>query len=978
MDAILSTPNVRRGACAALVLGLVVALAPQAAMGADDSRADPGMASVSALQWPLAFEPNRGQADARVEFTSRGARYALFLGAGEATFALRAPASSEGQVVRMRLVGADPEAKGEGQDELASRSHYLRGRDPSRWTRDVPNYGQVRYRGVYPGIDLVYYGNQRQLEYDLVLAPGADPRAVQLAFDGVEALEVDGAGDLVLVTGAGRLVQRAPVIYQQDGDARTRIDGRYVLGDEGRVAIEVAAYDASRALVIDPVLVYSTYLGGSSIDGASSIAVDAAGNAYVAGSTLSADFPVSAGAAFPIARGDFDVFIAKLDANGSGLVYSTYLGGSGRDRLNAMALDVAGNVYVAGQTESLDFPVVNALQSAYGGGFTDGFAAKLDPSGSTLLYGTYLGGSGGEDVRGIAVDSSARAYLTGSTGSVNFPTSPGAFQTTLRGVDDAFVVKLDPALSGAQSLVYATFLGGNNFNLAHPPSILGPDSDRATAIAVDAVGNAHVAGSTLSSDFPVVNAVQPVINDFRDAFVTKLNASGTALVYSTFLGGTQTDEAFSIAVDAAGNAYVTGFAGHDFPVHNALQPTSHQFLTEAFVTKLDASGAFVYSTYLGGPGEDFGFGIAADSQGRAYVTGLTRLGAFPTASPLQGPGGLDDAFVARISPLGSTLDFSTYLGGNQADAGVAIAVDAAGAIYVAGGTESANFPVTAGAFQTAIGSSPFMSDGFVTKISFADGIVGSAGGTVVDDAATGASFSVPANVFAGNVSVTIEAMPSPGVEPPPGFTAGPTTAFVRITLAPNPSPLPAPGATIRLPLTAPLPAGTFMSLYRYDPSTGAFSATGILGRVDAGGTTATFAGVTHFSVFVGFVPAVTPFASFTAKLEAKPTSFELKGEFTLGAASDGIRPPAETVTLEAGTFSATLAAGRFTEDRKGRFKFEGTVGTTRLEIMIRPLGERLYEIAVDAAGAGIGATSPVNVRLAIGNDSGTTSVVPKR
>jgi hypothetical protein len=455
---------------------------------------------------PLAFEANRGQADPRVQFLSRGGGHVLFLTPTEAVLVLTSPAPATkharrladrtGQheaarraALRMTFVGANPTPEVTGLEELPGKAHYFIGNDRAKWRPNIPAFAKVRYDDLWPGIDLVYYGNHRQLEYDLVVRPGADPGRILLGIQGADRLELDSQGDLVLHTSAGRVRHRRPVLYQETNGVRTEIAGAYSLEGPDRLGFQVAAYDRSRPLVIDPVLAYSTYLGGSLGAVGGTIAVDGAGNAYVGGATISADFPTTAGAFDTSYNGGIfegDAFVTKFNPTGSALVYSTYLGGSNDDG-GGIALDAAGNVYLTGETSSTDFPTTpGAFQTAYGGGFTDAFVAKLDPTGSALVYSTYLGGSGRERGIGIARDAAGNAYVTGDTDSVDFPTTAGAFQTAFGGVRDAFVTKLDPA--GA-ALVYSTYLGGS-------------DDDGAWHIAVDLAGTAHVTGGTGSSDFP--------------------------------------------------------------------------------------------------------------------------------------------------------------------------------------------------------------------------------------------------------------------------------------------------------------------------------------------------------------------------------------------------------------------------------------------------------------------------------------------
>src|SRR5216110_1557886 len=500
---------------------------------------------------PLHFEANQGQTHQDVRFLARGAGYSLFLTPTEAALTLtkqvspaRKPAAhgkseprgaATGTALRISFAGANPRPRVTGLEELPGKANYFIGNDPAKWRTNVPTYAKVRYTDLYPRIDLLYYGNQRQLEYDLVVHPGADPTRIVLDIQGADRLQVDAQGDLVLQTTVGPIRQRKPVIYQEIDGVRKDIPGGYVLKGEHQVGYKVAAYDASQPLVIDPILSYSTYLGSSDEEGETRIAVDAAGNAYVAGETVSSNFPTTAGAFQTTFGGGVfsagDAFVTKLNPTGSALVYSTYLGGSSSDAGYGIAVDAAGNAYVTGGTGSTDFPTtIGAFQTTKGGGFRDAFVTKLNPTGSALVYSTYLGGSGDDYGEGIKLDAAGNAYVTGGTGSTVFPTTAGAFQRTFGApvcdgcTSNAFVTKLDPTGS---ALVYATYLGGSG-------------RDGGWGIAVDTLGNAYVTGSTTSStNFPTTTgAFQTTYGGgFGEAFVTKLNPTGSALVYSTYLGG---------------------------------------------------------------------------------------------------------------------------------------------------------------------------------------------------------------------------------------------------------------------------------------------------------------------------------------------------------------------------------------------------------------------------------------------------------
>jgi hypothetical protein len=692
---------------------------------------------------PLTFEPNRGQSDPQVKFLSRGIGHNIFLTPSEAVLSLKGnepvdncrkpeaeiadqvhplPAASHPPshtiALRMKLLGANPNSEMFSLDQAAGTSNYFVGSDPAKWRTGLPASAQVKDRDIYPGIDAVYYGNQQQLETDFLVAPGADPGAIRLEFEGGNDLSLDSSGDLVLGTAAGEIRERKPVAYQEVSGGRRIIPCRYTLYEgqaeskdrepspepenrgrqTRRVGFDVGPYDPTKLLVIDPLMAYSTYLGGSGDDEGTAITVDPAGNAYVVGFTDSTNFPTTAVSQSALGGGLQDAFVAKLNPSGTALVYSTYLGGNGQDNASAVAVDSAGNAYVTGFTGSTDFPVKNAMQPAKNGRF-NAFVAKLNPAGS-LLFSTLLGGSVGDYGSSIAVDQSGSVYIAGVATSPNFP-MVNAVQPTFGGGTDVYVAKLSP--SGA-SLVYSTYLGGSG-------------NDGATGITIDSAGNLYVTGVTTSTDFHTANPLQATHGGgLFDAFVAKLNPSGNQLVYSTYLGGSGEDRGFRIAADAAGNAYVTGDTNStDFPTANASQKSDGGGV-DAFVAKLNPSGSqLVYSTYVGGSGIDCGTAVAVDSAGSAFVTGFTSSLDFPTANPLQQSygGGAFDAFIAVLDPSGASLIYSTYLGADGIDAGLGVAVDASENAYIMGESDSVNFP-TVNPLQPAFGGGA--SDLFVAKM----------------------------------------------------------------------------------------------------------------------------------------------------------------------------------------------------------------------------------------------------------------------
>jgi hypothetical protein len=764
-----------------------------------EDRTVPSTASTAAAygQLPLAFEVNQGQAPSPVDFLARGNGYTLDLTAQDAHLDVG------GMALDLRLIGAYNSAAATGLDPLITKTNYLVGSDPSQYHTNIPNFGRVEYQNIYPGVNLVYYGNQGQLEYDFVVAPGSDPNAIKLSIQGAQSITLDAQGNLVLHTAGSDVIEQAPVVYQNVGGIRQSVAGKFVL-EGNTVGFQVGAYDPTRPLVIDPTLSYATYIGGGgtlATGGAmQAIAVDSTGDAYVTGDS------------------NDEVYVAKLNASGSALVYQTYLGGTAGNGVaqgNGIAIDAAGDAYVSG-LPGANFPTTaNALsQSA-----SKGFVAVLNPTGSGLIYSTYIPGVAlepnvsGTLSGGIAIDSSGNVYVTGPAGA-GFLTTAGAYQSSLGtgATSNAFFAEINPNLSGSASLVYGSYLGGGS-------------TDAGSGVAVDSSGNAYVTGYTSSSNFPTMGAYQTSLKGTYNAFVAKFNPaqSGSAsLVYSTYLGGNGYDGYFpqnlvpdgggvpvsfwtngpAIAVDSSGDAYVAGGTNStNFPITPGAYETSVVSLsngTDAFVTKLNPTGSgLVYSTYLGptSPGSDYwpnaadntkATGIALDSAGNAYVTGLTRSDGFPVTSnaiqsTLSGSlvnigtskhpnwveeNVLADAFVTTLNASGSGLLFSTYYGGTGDDFGLGIALDSAGNTYVDGVTSSDHYPTTAGAYDSTPPFTGHGKSGFVFKI---DPPVELGGST--------AAATATAETSAGSLPRLL--MP---IAPP---DAGPALANVLTTASPN-------------------------------------------------------------------------------------------------------------------------------------------------------------------------------------------------
>ena len=748
---------------------------------------------------PLAFEANQGQTDPQVKFLARGSGYTVFLTGNETVFALHsspapsAPASNPAERSRqrraqkqidasisMKLAGGNSQASIAAQNELPGRSNYFIGSDPSQWHTGVKQYSRVAYRNVYPGVDMAFHGQQRQLEFDFIVAPNASAAPIGFNISGAKKVSTDADGNLVLASKAGNVLLHRPVAYQEKNNSREAVDASFAV-EANKIGITLGNYDRSRELIIDPSITYATYLGGALEDDAYAIAVDGSGNAYVTGQTASTNFPTQS-AKYPSNQGGIDAFVTEISADGQTLEYSTYLGGNGTDSGNAITIDASGNAYVAGGTSSTNFPVPSGYQTSNQGGL-DAFVTEVSAGGGSLTFSTYLGGNGDDVAKGIAVDSTG-VYVAGITASTNLPgASTTGFQTTISGASNGFVAKLTPGTTVA--LAYSSYLGGGT-------------GDFASGVAV-ASNQAYVTGGTLNANgnFPTKNPLQTNCGGIAggcsgkyDAFVTVVNSTGNGLIYSTFLGGTGDDRGYAIALDSSGNAYVTGFTqsiATSFPLKNALQST-FKGSQDAFVAEINAAGsALVYSTYLGGSVSQTGTGIAVDGSGKAYVTGPTTSTDFPTAAPTQAnTGGGSDAFVSEIAAGGGSLVFSTYLGGSLTENSAtgapigAIAVDSAGAnIYVTGNT-AGNFP-TASPKQPTFGGGS--ADAFVAAYSTAGS---SANFTIANGALSNTSGSPgvlatatitvnSTNGFSSAVTLSCGVSPAVSNGPTCGFTGNPVT-----------------------------------------------------------------------------------------------------------------------------------------------------------------------------------------------------------
>jgi len=677
----------------------------------DEDQQQMMMSNLSAMR--LAFTENRGQWDEKALFRAEAGGAVFFFCADEVVYIFtrdtdeliddgmpdgpdgpgmpdkfdRPRYKKEAMLIKAQFIGTNPDPEIVGQDRLAHNCNYFYGNEPSKWRTDVPNYSAITYKDIYPGIDLKYHGNGQGMKYDFIVNPGADISQIRIRYDSVNNLAITSNGDLQADTRFGLIYENIPSIYQEiagsksDGSVGHDIKGQYRIIEPGVFGFQVEGYNPALQLVIDPELVYSTYLGGSDWDAGLGLAVDGSGQAYVIGYTYSSDFPT-----YNPYDGDFnsgvrDIFVSKLSSTGNSLLYSTYLGSIGYDEGFDIAVDGTGQAYITGFTNSSNFPTYNPYDGDNNGGF-DVFVAKLSSGGNSLLYSTYLGGSGDDYGFGMAIGGSGQAYVTGQTSSSDFPTA-SSYDESFNGNLDVFVAELN---SAGNSLLYSTYLGGS-------------DVDYGIRLEVDGSGQAYVSGATSSFDFPAINPYDGSLDGYRDAFVAKINSAGNSLLYSTYLGGSDWDAGLGLAVDGSGQAYVTGHTSSlDFPMINPYDADPNGSY-DVFVAKLGAAGnSLLYSTYLGGSVDDYGYAIAVDGSGHAYVTGWTRSSDFPTVNPYDGSfNGGYDVFVAEFSLAGNSLLYSSYLGGSSDDGSLYehgdIAVDGSGQAYVTGLTSSSDFPM---------------------------------------------------------------------------------------------------------------------------------------------------------------------------------------------------------------------------------------------------------------------------------------------
>lgn len=680
---------------------------------------------------PMNFIPNHGQSKAPSLYYSREANSAIHFNRDEILFAFVKPAHHHsspdpktlfpesqnnstkdlGLLLSLRFIEANPGVAILAEQEGTARVNFFSGQEPSKWFTGIPVYHQISYRNLWPGIDMQLKGKKGQIKYEFRVQPGADINLIRLSYAGADNVILDEKGNLQIQSCVGTMTDFAPFCYQVINGKKVEVAGEFFL-DHTASSESVHGfcisedYDPAYSLVIDPGLDYSTYLGGNQNDEGRSIAVDSSGYAYVSGATFSGDFPTTPGVFQLDNAGAYDAFITKMDTSGVSLIWSTYLGGSGVDMANALVLDSALNVIVGGMTTSPDFPVTAIPSSPLIN--TSPFLTKLNPAGDSLIWSLAYGGDGFDYIFSLALDSDEDVYIAGETTSTNLPVTPGAVQPIISGMNDGYLMKID---KDASTIVYCTYLGGSGM-------------DSCQSLAVDSDKNTYVCGVTLSNDFPVTpGAYRTLFAGDTCGFISKLNSDATALIYSTYLGGSIHDESRSITTDSDNFAYVCGYSNSpDFPTTPGAYQETLQAFFDVTVTKLNQDGSdLVWSTFIGGStGDDQGLAILLDNDGNVYVTGSTNSLDFPVSPDAYqiSYGGNTDVFLIKLNADGSSLLYSTFLGGLNQDIAQGIAMDDLGNVYLTGVTFSENFPVTPGAFQEIMPGFMGFSDGFVTKFNF--------------------------------------------------------------------------------------------------------------------------------------------------------------------------------------------------------------------------------------------------------------------
>ncbi len=684
---------------------------------------------------PLFFVENKGQADTSLQFYSYGGQmyfspegiYTHFIqrdSTAHDRFRDRyherdfisldtTPIHEKHLVLKKRFLNANTHCEIEGEEELPGKINYFIGNDSTKWHTNLRTFKQIRYKNLYPGVDLVYHGNQGPTEYDLVVNPEAHNSVsspltqIQFTIEGADKLELSPEGDLLVHTPMGILKEKSPVSYQMKNGIKQTLSSHFTLTSDNTFAFNIPQYDKTQSLVIDP-LIYSTFLGGSDDEKAFGLTVDSIGNAYVVGETRSTDFPTTTGTYDNTYNGLWDCFVIKVNTINIEMIYSSYIGGDDNDQAYSLSIDGFGRVYITGYTESSTYPItIGSYDNSYNGG-GDSFITKFNTSGSALIYSTYLGGINSDEAGCIALDSSGNIYVAGRTYSPNFPTTVGTFNRTLNGTEDCFITKLN---EGGSDLIYSTYLGGSG----------NPDGESILGVIVDILNRVYVTGFTNSSDFPTTpNSYDCTYNGGNyDAFISRLNINGTGIEYSMFLGGNNWDCASDIAIDSIGNVYITGGTlSTNFPTSMNSFDTTYNGDDDVFLIKINPDlSEIIYATLIGGSSWEDGYAIAIDNDGDAYITGRTGSLNYPTTNDAIycENQGYCDVFVSKVNQYGTELLYSTYLGGSNWDQGNSIAIDFNKDIILTGYSKSTEFPMVNYPYDPI--NSGTMCDSFLTKIS---------------------------------------------------------------------------------------------------------------------------------------------------------------------------------------------------------------------------------------------------------------------